>query len=193
MAAIINPQTVTAEIKELFEKHGSEDYDGEPVTQTSHMLQCAMQAMSEGSDIELILGALLHDVGHLLRHKQHTETMGNYGVVNHEGVGAAWLAGKGFSGRICAMVEMHVPAKRYLVTTNPAYRHKLSEASLQTMMQWQGGLMSPQEVQTFQQHPFFEDIIKVRRWDEEAKKQDAVLLPLQHFTGLILDYLKNKY
>ena len=87
------------------------------------------------------------------------------------------------------MVENHVNAKRYLVATNKTYQSKLSEASLQTLA-WQGGPMSEPEIILFEQHPFFEDIIKVRLWDEKAKDPDAVLLPLSHFKTLISEYLK---
>jgi len=180
---------ITAEIQTLFEDHGNEDYDGEPVSQTSHMVQCAMQAMAEGGDMELIIGAFLHDIGHLLRYKMETEAMGNYGVMNHDGIGGEYLRQNGFSERVCAMVEQHVSAKRYLVSTDPSYKNKLSEASLQTLMQWQGGLMSKEEITAFQNHPFFDDIIKVRLWDEEAKDHHAVLLPLKHFINLIHEYL----
>jgi phosphonate degradation associated HDIG domain protein len=175
----------------LFEKYGAEDYDGEPVSQTSHMIQCAMQAMSEGEGMELILGAFLHDIGHLLRHEQQTETMGKYGVVNHEGLGANYLRSKGFSERICAMVDKHVDAKRYLVATQSTYRQKLSEASLKTL-EYQGGPMKEQEMILFKQHPFFDDIIKVRMWDEMAKNSEAILLPLNHFRSLIYEYLSDR-
>ncbi|HVX26788.1 MAG TPA: HD domain-containing protein [Parafilimonas sp.] len=179
------------EIMELYEKYGDEDYDGEPVSQTSHMIQCAMEAMAQGEDEELVLGSFLHDVGHLLKHVEATEEMGNFGVVNHEGLGAQYLKEKGFSARVCAMVENHVNAKRYLVATDETYQSKLSEASLQTL-QWQGGPMDQSEVLSFEQHPFFEDIIKVRLWDEKAKKPDAVLIPISHFKTLITNYLKDK-
>jgi phosphonate degradation associated HDIG domain protein len=187
----IQNDPITNEIIQLFELHGNEDYDGEPVSQTSHMVQCAMHAMNEGGDTDLILGAFLHDIGHLLRHKQKAESMGSYGVVNHEGLGATYLHEKGFSDRICAMVEKHVDAKRYLVATDETYKSKLSEASLQTL-EWQGGPMSEAEVILFKQHPFFDDIIRVRLWDEMGKSADAVMLPLQHFGGLIHQYLKDR-
>ncbi len=180
-----------SEIMDLYERFGDEDYDGEPVSQTSHMIQCAMEAMAQGQDEELILGAFLHDVGHLLKHVEATETMENFGVVNHEGLGADFLKDNGFSDRICAMVENHVNAKRYLVATDNTYQSKLSEASLQTL-QWQGGPMYESEIIMFEQHPFFDDIIKVRLWDEKAKDQNAVLIPLSHFKILITDYLKDK-
>src|SRR5689334_20362771 len=133
-----NSETTSHEIMLLFEKYGNEDYDGEPVSQTSHMIQCAMHAMENGEDNELILGAFLHDIGHLLKHEQQTQAMGNYGVMNHEGIGADYLHKKGFSERICAVVEKHVDAKRYLVKAKPGYKEKLSEASLETL-EYQGG------------------------------------------------------
>lgn len=183
---------IAEEIQLLFEQHGNEDYDGEPVTQTSHMIQCAMQAMAEGGDMELIIGAFLHDLGHLLRYKMETEAMGKYGVMNHDGIGGEYLRQNGFSERVCAMVEQHVAAKRYLVSTRPEYKDKLSEASLQTLMQYQRGLMTKEEVAAFQNHPYFDDIIKVRLWDEEAKDHHAVLLPLKNFINLIHDYLVER-
>jgi putative nucleotidyltransferase with HDIG domain len=185
--------SVTKEVIRLFENYGNEDYDGEPVSQTAHMIQCAMQAMAESADMELILGAFLHDVGHLLRHEQSTDAMGIYGVANHEGVGGQYLRRKGFSERICAMVEKHVDAKRYLVATDPLYKEKLSDASLQTLNMWQGGPMTAYEIILFKQHHYFDDIIKVRLWDEGAKNREMVMLPLQHFRHLIYEYLKVKH
>lgn len=179
------------EIMSLYDNYGDEDYDGEPVSQTAHMIQCAMEAMANGADEELILGSFLHDIGHLLKHISATEEMGNFGVVNHEALGAKYLKEKKFSDRICAMVENHVNAKRYLVATDETYQSKLSEASLQTL-QWQGGPMNKHEIMLFEQHPFFDDIIRVRLWDEMAKNPDAILLPLIHFKTLITDYLKDK-
>jgi putative nucleotidyltransferase with HDIG domain len=157
MTSTINKEATSKEILFLFEKYGDEDYDGEPVSQTSHMIQCAMQAINEDAGTELVLGAFLHDIGHLLRHQQQTEAMGNYGVVNHEGIGADYLRAKGFSEKVCAVVEKHVDAKRYLVATDPDYKAKLSIASLQTL-KWQGGAMNKEEAATFNKNPFFNDI-----------------------------------
>jgi len=187
----MNNEQVCNEILFMFEKYGDEDYDGEPVSQTSHMVQCAMQALREKADTELVIGGLLHDVGHLLRHQQQTEAMGNYGVVNHEGIGADYLRSNGFSERICAVVEKHVDAKRYLVATDPEYKAKLSLASLKTL-EWQGGPMNEEETAIFKNNPFFKDIIRVRLWDEKAKEVDADMLPLPYFMDVIKEYLNEK-
>ena len=184
-------QTVK-EIMGLYQSFGDEDYDGEPVSQTSHMIQCAMQAIKQNEDEELVIGAFLHDIGHLLRHKQKTDAMGTYGVVNHEGIGADYLRARKFSERICAVVDKHVDAKRYLVAAQPDYKDKLSPASLQTL-QWQGGPMNEEELAAFKQHPYFRDIIKVRLWDEAAKETNAEMLPLGYFINVIKKYLADKH
>jgi phosphonate degradation associated HDIG domain protein len=189
---MVNPNLISNEIIRLYQQYGSEDYDGEPVSQASHMIQCAMLATSEISDIELVLGAFLHDLGHLLKHEQQIEAMDNYGVVNHEGIGANYLRSQGFSERLCAIVDMHVQAKRYLVATDASYEEKLSEASRETL-KWQGGAMSAEKALQFAGHPFFNDIINVRLWDEKAKDANVVLLPLQYFKNLIHEYLKDRY
>jgi 2-amino-1-hydroxyethylphosphonate dioxygenase (glycine-forming) len=178
----------TDEIMHLYELYGESDYDGEPVSHTSHMVQCAMHAMKNINDTELILGAFLHDIGHLLKHNQDTQSMGNYGVVNHEWLGAQYLHERGFSERMSTIVGMHVHAKRYLVTTNSDYAKKLSDASWETL-HYQGGLMAENEISQFEQHPFFKDIISVRMWDEESKDTEAKLLPLNYFWNMILEYL----
>ena len=182
---------ISDEIIALFNKYGKEDYDGEPISQASHMIQCAMLAMGEG-EIELTIGAFLHDIGHLLKHEQATEPMGNFGVVNHEGVGATYLRHRGFSERICAVVANHVAAKRYLVATDKTYAEKLSPASQETL-KWQGGPMTEKEAKVFKKHSFFDDIIKVRLWDEKAKDGNVHLLPLSFFHKLIYNYLNHSF
>lgn len=186
---ISSPKQISHEIIELFNKYGNEDYDGEPISQTSHMIQCAMLAMGEG-EIELTIGAFLHDIGHLLKHEQPTESMGSFGVVNHEGIGAAYLRERGFSERICAIVANHVAAKRYLVATDKMYASKLSPASKETL-KCQGGPMTEKEVKAFKNHSWFHDIIQVRLWDEKAKDEQVTLLPISFFHILIYNYLSD--
>jgi len=185
------PKQIADEIIGLFNKYGNEDYDGEPISQASHMIQCAMLAMGEG-EVELTIGAFLHDIGHLLKHEQQTESMGSFGVVNHEGIGAAYLRERGFSERIRAIVANHVAAKRYLVATDEMYAAKLSPASRETL-KWQGGPMNEKEVKVFKNHSFFDDIIKVRLWDEKAKDMNVTLLPISFFKNLIYNYLKDNF
>lgn len=175
----------------LFAVHGAEDYDGEPVSQAAHMMQCALIAEVETGDADLVVAALLHDIGHLLKQVQQTETMDGFGVVNHEIIGGAYLRARGFSKRVCAIVEGHVAAKRYLVATDEDYRRKLSPASMVTL-QWQGGAMSPAEVRLFAQTPFFADIVAVRLWDELGKDPMVMVPPHTYFEPVILQHLMRQ-
>jgi 2-amino-1-hydroxyethylphosphonate dioxygenase (glycine-forming) len=187
----MSPLKIASEILNLFKKYSTDTSEGEVVSQASHMMQCALLAEEETGDADLVVSALLHDIGQLLRHTQPTESMDGYGVRNHEKLGAQFLRERGFSRRVCAVVEGHVDGKRYLVTTDPLYKSKLSEASLLTL-HWQGGPMGEREARMFEMHPYFTDIIAVRRWDELGKNQWVELPRLSYFEPVILQHLMRQ-
>ncbi len=152
----------------LYEQYGSEEY-GENVTQLQHALQAAACARKEGYDDEVILAALFHDVGHLYGdHGIAGERMDEFGVMDHEELGAQYLLRLGFSERMATLVRSHVAAKRYLTARQMGYYDKLSEASKETL-RFQGGPMTEDEAVAFEQHTDFAMMIKMREWDEEAK------------------------
>lgn len=164
----------------LYEKHGGEDYIGEPVSQLEHMCQSAQLAEREGFDEEVILAAFFHDIGHLFSHLLQTESMGGFGIRRHEQIGADYLRKLGFSEKIAKLVENHVQAKRYLTFKFPAYYEKLSEASRQTLI-YQGGPMDESEAHIFETDPLFEASLKMRTWDEEAKLEFIPVPDLQKY------------
>jgi len=185
-----NAENVAEEILYLFETYGSGSYENQGISYASHMIQCAMLAMKEDtSDLPVIISALLHDIGYLLKHEQNTEAMGLYGVVGHESIGAAYLRMKGFSEHVCAIVEHHEAAKQYLLITDKAYRAKLSPANLQAL-QWQDEPMTLEETFAFEQNPYFDDIIKVVNWDEAARNKAVALIPAISFKKMLIDHLR---
>jgi phosphonate degradation associated HDIG domain protein len=171
---------VLAEVFELFGKSGSEAYFGEPVTQLQHALQSAFCAVRAQADDEMIVAALLHDVGHLLGGNVHDEI----GVIDHDRSCVEWLQSHHFSPRLIALVSGHVDAKRYLVATNPAYRERLSDASKRTL-ELQGGPMTEEEAKAFESNPHFKDVLRLRSWDEQAKDPHAVVPGLETYRDLI--------
>jgi len=114
-----------------------------------------------------------------------------YGRKDHESVAAYWLRERGFSEKTAVLVENHVNAKRYLTYTDKDYYDALSEASKQTLI-FQGGRMTEKEAKEFEQNPYFELIIKMRRWDEAAKVEAMKLPTLDHFMDIIDIHLSNK-
>lgn len=156
-------------VRSLYEKHGDSDYFGEPVTQYQHAIQAAYFAEKYApDDTELILAALLHDIGHLLG-KTEEDRMGKLGVLRHEYLGGEYLRKEiGLSERICYLVENHVNAKRYLTHADREYYNRLSDASKQTLV-YQGGPMNDDEAEKFRSNAQFELCLRMRTFDESAK------------------------
>lgn len=176
------------EVFSLYERFGAADYIGEPVSQIEHMCQAAQLAEADGSEDDLVLAAFFHDIGHLYEHSHEAALMGSYGVANHEGLGYAYLREKGFSERLARMVESHVPAKRYLTYKFDSYYDKLSEASKITLAH-QGGRMTAAEAEAFESDELFENFIKIRQWDDQAKAQNLPLPSLKRYRAMALRHL----
>ena len=178
------------EILSLYQRFGNEDYIGEPVSQIEHMCQCAQLAEEGGFDDEVILAAFFHDIGHLLEHVMPSDQMDGFGVVDHEKLGAEYLRQKGFSEKVAKLVTSHVAAKRFLTYKYPEYFEKLSVASKRTL-EFQGGVMSREEAEEFENdelHPLY---IQLRRWDEQAKLEHIPLPSLDHYGQMMVKHLKD--
>ena len=161
-------------------------YIGEPISQFEHALQAADRALAVGCDESVVLAALLHDIGHLIAPK--APQMDGLGTLQHETIGAQFLNNMGFSAHITTLVAAHVDAKRYLCAQNPQYFKCLSPASKGTL-EWQGGPMSPEECETFKQWSYFEDALRLRSFDEQAKKTDYTSPNLELYQRMIERHL----
>jgi len=179
---------IADEVLALYSQYGNQDYIGEPVSQIEHMCQCAQLAEQGNYDDEVILAAFFHDIGHLCEHVMEVKYMDEYGVVDHEKIGAAFLSEKGFSEKISRLIESHVAAKRYLTFKNPAYYAKLSEASKNTL-NFQGGRMSSEEAKNFENDKFFSLYITLRGWDERAKEEHVPLPNLEKYRDMMINHL----
>ena len=63
-AESLSSETIVGFLADIFERRGGEEYLGEPVTMAEHMLQGAHFAEQNGEPEEIIVAALLHDIGH---------------------------------------------------------------------------------------------------------------------------------
>ena len=180
---MINQQAIQT-IAQLFTDHGREAYFGEAVSQYEHAAQTALLAEEAGADGDTVIAAFLHDIGHLLPADSPDELMENYGRRDHEALAAAWLTEHGFSEKTAVLIGNHVNAKRYLVYHQPGYFENLSEASRKTL-EFQGGVMTPLEADWFEQSPYFEQILQMRLWDEQAKIPGKTVPELSYFLHLL--------
>lgn len=188
MPPALPPDRVLPFILDLFAHHGQAAYIGEAVSQTEHGLQAAALAEAEGAPPELIVAALLHDIGHLL--DARSDSPMKLGVdLEHEDLGAAWMEPHFAPGAV-EPVRLHVPAKRYLCAVDPAYLATLSPASVASL-QLQGGPMGPVEAEEFRRGPFADAAVRLRRWDDAAKVPGLATPPLEHFVGHLRAALRH--
>ena len=155
-----------ATLFDYMERRGQSFYD-ESVTQLQHACQCANQAQLHGGSTTQVASALLHDIGHFLLDEHNAENDFLEEDQNHEEVGADYLE-PFFPAAVTTPIRLHVPAKRYLCTTDASYYDDLSEASKRSF-RLQGGVMSDKEQAAFERIPHYRDALQLRRWDDLAK------------------------
>ena len=166
----------------LFESRGDSQYGGEAVTQLEHALQAAALAERDDAPPTLIVAAMLHDVGHLLHNlPDHAP---DEGIDDHHETSAGHFLRKLFPAAVTEPVRLHVAAKRYLCAVDDAYLQLLSQPSI-VSLGLQGGPMSEAEVKEFEQLPFWQEAVRLRRWDDEAKDPTMVTPSLSHFAKYV--------
>jgi len=174
--------TISDEILAIFARRGAGAYFGENVSMTEHALQAAYFAQAAAAPPNLIVAALLHDIGHLL--EDVPDDIADWTVdAHHERVGSRWLA-KRFPPEVAEPVRLHVPAKRYLLATDAGYFAKLSPASVVTL-KLQGGPMEAHEVTNFETEHFYKEAVRVRQWDDLGKVAGLKTPGLADYRALI--------
>ncbi len=174
--------SIADEVFAIFERRGSGAYFGEHVSMTEHALQAAHFAREESAPGELVVAALLHDIGHLI--EDVPDELADWtSDARHEETGARWIARR-MRAEVAEPVRLHVPAKRYLCATDPNYVAMLSQASIVTL-NLQGGPMTPDEVLRFEKDPFHAQAVRLRRWDDQGKVAGLKTPGLNEYRRLI--------
>ena len=191
LAQEMRSATAEQKVDALFnymEERGQSFYD-EVVTQLEHALQCAALARQNDASPTLITSALLHDLGHFILDEHNADTAFLAMDLNHEEIGAEYLA-PFFPEIVTTPIRLHVPAKRYLCATDAAYHDGLSEASKKSLIV-QGGVMSDEERETFEQIPHFQDALTLRQWDDLAKVKGLETATLETYRDTVQQCLSD--
>ena len=154
---------------------GAHGNDAEDVDLLAHGLQCAaLLAEVAPDDRELQVAGLVHDIGGVLwpdRPRTHARS-GASVVESLLGERVAWLVGH------------HDEAKRYLVTVDPDYLARLSPTSVRTL-EVQGGPLDDDERARLEAAPWLEDVLTLRRADDDAKVPGRAVPPLSHWRPVV--------
>lgn len=155
------------QLKQLLQTRGGEQYTGEPVSHLEHACQTAAFAQRSGASPALVAAALLHDIGHLLSGLDGTPSAKGHDD-RHEEIAADALCPI-FPPEVIEPIRLHVAAKRRLCM-DARYLKALSEDSLRSLA-LQGGVFSPEEAAAFDATPHAIAALKLRRWDDAAKRK----------------------
>jgi len=177
---------IVDEVIQILESRGGEAYLGEPLSQLDHALQTACLARKSGAGDSLVIAALLHDIGHLLTPKS---TPGAHQFDRrHERIGAAWLD-RWLRFDVTEPIRLHVTAKRYLCRVDRKYVRELSAASIRSL-ELQGGPLTQAEVVDFENNPFYNAALQLRRWDDQAKIPHIEVGTILQYRDAILSCVK---
>ena len=160
-------------------------YIGEKVTMSEHMIQTAMLAEKTNSTNSLVCSSLLHDYGHFIL-KNPDDLVDKNKDGKHEDVGYNFLK-KYFVKDVIGPIKYHVKAKKYLARDSKYYT-LLSEAS-KISLKLQGGIMNDKDAKKFESNEFFKNSIKLRKFDEEAKKKGLKIKSINEYKNLLISKL----
>ena len=160
-------------------------YIGEKITMSEHMLQSAMIAEKKKSSSSLVCASLLHDYGHFLL-EDPDKLVKNELDGKHEDIGYEYLK-RFFKKDVVEPIKYHVLAKRYLAR-NKKYYNLLSDAS-KISLKLQGGKLNKKESNEFEKIPFFKNSIKLRKFDELAKKTNIKINSINKYKDLLSSQL----
>ena len=140
-------------------------------TELDHGLQtAAILERTDPHDEALQVAGLLHDLAH---------PWDGPGQPRHARMGADAVRPL-LGDRVAELIAAHVPAKRYLVATEPGYFAQLSDDSVMTLAA-QGGPMDANEVADFERDDDWRAMVALRRADEGAKVPGTVVPGLDHW------------
>ena len=156
-------------------------YIGEKVTIAEHMIQSAMIAEKAKSPNNLICSCLLHDYGHFIL-ENPDELVKKKADGKHEYIGYEYLK-KFFKKEVVEPIKYHVLAKRYLAR-NEKYFNSLSDAS-KISLKLQGGVHNKKKSKEFEKKDFFKHSVRLRKFDEVAKKSGIKMKSIIEYKDLL--------
>lgn len=156
------------------------------VSQLQHAVQTAALAERASAPDALVVAALLHDIGHLLRDDAPLNGRDELDPRHddlHQYIAIPFLRDC-FDDAVLEPIKLHVDAKRYLCAVDEGYWTGLSDGSKRSLV-LQGGPFNHAQAEAFLAQPFSLDAVSLRRWDDQAKDVGATVPAFEHWLALL--------
>lgn len=137
--------------------------------ETALALGAALRARAAGAPDELVLAALLHqvgDVGQLGDGGPRAD-----GTRGEPRLAAAWL-GRTFGPAVSEPVRLLGDAERWLATVDRAWFEDLDAEGL-TSLRAHGGPLGPAALRSFERRPYAADAVRLMRWIDAERRGAA--------------------
>ncbi len=194
--SIATDRNIIDTLADIFQRSEARSYQGQGVSMSEHMLQTAAGAERAQASPQLVVAALLHDVGHfgtdfrdIVIDPKHATMLNATVDLRHEEAGTRLLE-PFFGPEVTEPIRLHVQAKCYLCAVEPDYFDKLSPQAVHTLS-LQNGSMSLDEVAAFEADPHSHAATNLRRWDDEAVVPGLETPNFESYRRLIGSLLKG--
>ena len=152
---------------------------GEVISVLEHSLQSAYLAAQRRLPEEMVVAALLHDVGYLLVDEN----------LPHEQVAYDFLTKQCRVPEVIACtIRDHTKAK-IVLARYPPYKARLSQGSLHSLEE-QAGIYTEDDIQAFLKSPYKKETLRLRVIDEHAKLVGVERSDVGTYSYLVLKHAK---
>lgn len=160
------------QVIDLYVVHG-DLADNSGISHRAHAAHTASLARHAGATDELVVTALLHDVGQLV----------DAAADAHEVVGASLVA-RLFAPIVSNTIALHGDAKRWRSAVDCGYVETLAASSLLAVAR-HGGPLEPAGCERFEADPYSLMAIHLSRWDDAAHRNPDGNASFDQFVPLL--------
>ncbi|KAJ2832845.1 hypothetical protein GGI24_001071 [Coemansia furcata] len=200
----MSPEQRVSKVFQLLQDAGKKEYMGGEISLLDHALKAAQLAKNEDADEETILAALLTNIGRLFPpieqgsaiddEKFKYRLTGSTGIsppINYYRLGADYLRQLEFSEKTCDLIESQDLAIRTTPVHIPTYL--MPDHDLMQINSTGRPSLTPNELEQFQNAPYFDETIQVMLWGCAATTSEIKPASLDSYRELAIDNINLEH
>ena len=183
----LHKKHIIDKIIEIYKIKGNTFYD-KKITQNQHAFATMNLSIKNCEPKYFQLLCFLHDIGHLILNESDNNSDFLDKNLHHETIAYKFLT-QYFPDKITKPILLHVIAKRYLCSLYKPYYNKLSDISKKSF-KIQGGFLSEYHIKKFEKNKYFNDDIKLRKYEDESKlnSHKNIIIDFDNIKNLLYEF-----